>query len=125
MLCFVTNNFALDPATIALLYKYRWQIELFFKWIKQHLRVTAFYGTSANAVMIQIYTAFISFCMLALAADAFRYEGSLYEFSNMMGVSLTEKEYMADLLARSAKPVETLRSYYEPTLFDFNERILL
>ena len=125
VLCFVTNNFALDPATIALLYKYRWQIELFFKWIKQHLRVTAFYGTSANAVMIQIYTAFISFCMLALAADALRYEGSLYEFSNMMGVSLTEKEHMADLLARSAKPMEALRSYYEPTLFDFNERILL
>ena len=121
MLCFLTNNFEVDPATIALLYRYRWQIELFFKWIKQHLRVTPFYGTSANAVMIQIYTAFICFCMFALAADALRYGGSLYEFSNMMSVSLTEREHMADLLAKSAKPVEMLRLYEEPTLFDFNK----
>ena len=67
-LCGFKDNFELDAATIALLYKYRWQIEFFFKWVKQHLRITAFYGTSANAVMIQIYTAFIAFCVIALAA---------------------------------------------------------
>lgn len=125
VLCFVTNNFEVDAATIALLYKYRWQIEMFFKWIKQHLRITAFYGTSANAVMIQIYTALISFCMLALAADSLRYEGSLYEFSNIMSVSLTEREYMADLLARFDKPLETGGKYYEPWLFDFDKMSLL
>lgn len=125
LLCFVTNNFEVDATTIALLYKYRWQIELFFKWIKQHLRVTAFYGISANAVMIQIYTALISFCMLAMAANALRYEGSLYEFSNIMSVSLTEKVYMADLLARFDKPLETVRQYYEPSLFDFGKMPLI
>lgn len=98
---------------------------MFFKWIKQHLRITAFYGTSANAVMIQIYTALISFCMLALAADSLRYEGSLYEFSNIMSVSLTEREYMADLLARFDKPSETDGKYYEPWLFDFDKMSLL
>lgn len=125
VLCFVTNNFEVDAATIALLYQYRWQIELFFKWIKQHLRVTSFYGTSANAVMIQIYTAFISLCMLAMAADAWGYAGSLYEFSNIMSVSLTEKVYMVDFLARYVKPTETKEKYYEPTLFDFDNMSLL
>lgn len=125
VLCFVTNNFEVDAATIALLYQYRWQIELFFKWIKQHLRVTSFYGTSANAVMIQIYTAFISLCMLAMAADAWGYAGSLYEFSNIMSVSLTEKVYMVDLLARYVKLTETKEKYYEPTLFDFDNMSLL
>lgn len=100
LLSFVTNNFDFDAATIALLYKYRWQIELFFKWIKQHLRITVFYGTSANAVMIQIYIAFIAFSMLALAADAQQYKESLYEFANMMSVSLTEKIHLQDLLSR-------------------------
>ena len=125
VLCFVTNNFEVDAATIALLYQYRWQIELFFKWIKQHLRVTSFYGTSANAVMIQIYTAFISLCMLAMTADAWGYAGSLYEFSNIMSVSLTEKVYMVDLLARYVKLTETKEKYYEPTLFDFDNMSLL
>lgn len=52
---FMTNNFDIPPTTVAFLYKYRWQIELFFKWMKQHMRIVSFYGTSANAVMIQIY----------------------------------------------------------------------
>lgn len=97
---FVTNNFVVEASTIALLYKYRWQIELFFKWIKQHLRITAFYGTSANAVMIQIYTAFVSFCSLALAADGQDFKGTLYEFANIVSVSLTEKCHLCDLLIR-------------------------
>ena len=69
VLDFVSNNFDIDAENIALIYRYRWQIELFFKWIKQHLRVTSFYGTSANAVMIQIYVAFTTFCMLAMTAS--------------------------------------------------------
>lgn len=104
---FMTNNFELPAATIALLYKYRWQIELFFKWIKQHLRINAFYGTSANAVMIQIYTAVTSFCILALAADAAGFEGSLYDFYNMVSVSLTEKVLLKDIIHRYVKVTET------------------
>ena len=88
---FLTNNFKLPAEKVALLYKYRWNIEVFFKWIKQHLRINSFYGTSANAIMIQIYTAFIAYCILALAADAISYKGSLYDFANMISVSLTEK----------------------------------
>lgn len=101
---FVTNNFVMDAAIIALLYRYRWQIELFFRWIKQHLRITSFFGTTANAVMSQIYIALISFCLLALAADQVGHKGSIYEFSNIMSVSLTEKILLKDLMERYQNP---------------------
>lgn len=119
VLKFVTNNTMLDAATVALLYKYRWQIELFFKWIKQHLRITTFYGTSANAVMSQIYIAFATYCMLALAADASNHKGTLYEFTNMMSVSLTEKIMLKDLIARYNKESHIDKNNIEPSLFDF------
>lgn len=118
-LTFLTNNFKIDAATIALLYRYRWQIELFFKWIKQHLRINYFYGTSANAVMIQVYTALIAYCMLASAADAADYKGTLYEFCNLMSVSLTEKTWLADLIQRSENQMTQPVSIQMPTLFDF------
>lgn len=119
IIVFVTNNFTLDAATIALLYQYRWQIELFFKWIKQHLRIEAFYGTSANAVMIQIYTAVVTYCLLAISADAVKFHGSLYEFANLMSVSLTEKTYLIDLIKRYQKPPLTDNKYKELSIFDF------
>ena len=97
---FLTNNFELPAETIAVLYKERWQIEMFFKWIKQHLRIVHFYGTSPNAVMIQIYTAITAYCAIAMAAEACGFEGSLYDFSNMVSVSLTERIWMAELTNR-------------------------
>lgn len=100
VLKFLTNNFEIDAATIALLYKYRWEIELFFKWIKQHLRIVAFYGTSANAVMIQIYVGLITFCALALLSDSQKFKGSLYDLTNILSVALTEKCHISDLLNR-------------------------
>ena len=124
LLDFVSNNFELDAATIALLYKYRWQIEFFFKWVKQHLRITAFYGTSANAVMIQIYTAFIAFCVIALVADAFKYEGSLYDFSNMISVSLTEKAYLRDLIERSYLEVKEIPEDGQLSLFNLDKMLI-
>ena len=90
----------MDAATIALLYKYRWQIELFFRWIKQHLQIKSFYGTSPNAVMTQIYIAFISYCILAIAAEEVGFNGSIYEFANIISVSLTEKIILKDLIKR-------------------------
>jgi hypothetical protein len=63
---FLTNNFELSAVHIALLYKNRWQVELFFKWIKQHLKIKCFWGTSENAVRIQIYTAIISYCLVSI-----------------------------------------------------------
>lgn len=118
---FLTNNFKLPAETIALLYKYRWNIEVFFKWIKQHLRINSFYGTSANAIMIQIYTAFIAYCILALAADAISYKGSLYDFANMISVSLTEKVYIKELIDRYQEPNEEKEKSILPSLFDFDK----
>ena len=118
---FLTNNFKLPAETVALLYKYRWNIEVFFKWIKQHLRINSFYGTSANAIMIQIYTAFIAYCVLALAADAISYKGSLYDFANMISVSLTEKVYIKDLIDRYQEPNEEKEKSILPSLFDFDK----
>lgn len=117
---FLTNNFELDAATIALLYKYRWQIELFFKWIKQHLRITTFYGTSGNAVMIQIYVGYITYCMLALAADAQQFKGSLYELGCIMSVSLTERVHISDLLKRMGNPIGHYNDDIQGSLFDFD-----
>ena len=97
---FMTNNFDVPAKTVAMLYKYRWQIELFFKWVKQHLRIISFYGTSANAVMMQIYTALTAFCLLALAGRAVGYKGSLYDFSNLVSVSLTERVPLKELVCR-------------------------
>lgn len=121
VLAFVSNNFDLDAATIALLYRYRWNIEVFFKWIKQHLRITSFYGTSANAVAIQIYIAFIVFCMLAMASDAIAHKGSLYEFANMMSVALTEKVYLQDLIKRYDAGLIQETLVKQPSLFDFDK----
>lgn len=118
VISFVSNNFDLDAATIALLYHYRWQIELFFRWIKQHLRVTSFYGTSANAVMIQLYTAYITFCTLAVATESCGFKGSLYEFSNMVSVSLTEKIMLTDLVKRYFTINDSPNQTDYPSLFD-------
>lgn len=116
---FLTNNFKLPAEKVALLYKYRWNIEVFFKWIKQHLRINSFYGTSANAMMIQIYTAFTAYCVLALVADAISYKGSLYDFANMISVSLTEKVYVRDLIVRYQELNEEKGKPLLPSLFDF------
>ena len=119
VLKFVTNNFELDAATVALLYRYRWHIELFFKWIKQHLRVECFYGTSANAVMIQIYTAVATYCLLAKAADAIKFKGSLYEFANMVSVSLTEKRWLKEMAGEMSSGTGGQTVEQHPSLFDF------
>ena len=97
LMMFLTNNFILPPSIIALLYRYRWEIETFFRWIKQHLRIESFFGTSANAVMIQIYIAVTVFCALSLAVDDLKFEGSLYDFSRLLSTSLTEKVWLRDL----------------------------
>lgn len=117
---FLTNNFDMDASTIALMYRYRWQIELFFKWIKQHLRITSFYGTSANAVMIQIYVGYIAYCMLALAADSQQYRGSLYDFGCIMSVSLTERIHLSDLLRRMENSIEESNQILQGNLFDLD-----
>jgi hypothetical protein len=89
---FLTNNFDLSPLTIARLYKQRWQVELFFKWIKQHLRIKAFYGTSENAVKTQIWTAVAIYVLVAIVKKRLGLKPSLYTILQILSVSLFEKE---------------------------------
>ncbi len=88
---FITNNFSLPSTTIANLYKQRWQVELFFKWIKQHLRIKSFYGTSSNAVKTQIWIAVSSFVLLAIIKKRLKIKHSLYTFLKVISISIFEK----------------------------------
>jgi len=90
-LVFLTNNFALDAKTIADLYRTRWQIELFFKWIKQHLRIKAFYGTSENAVKTQIWSAVSVYLLVAIARKRLAVQANLYTILQVLSVTLLEK----------------------------------
>ena len=91
MLIFLTNNTALDAATICALYKCRWQVELFFKWIKQHLRIKRFLGTSENAVKAQIWAAIATYVLIAIVKKELGIEASLYTFLQILSVSIFEK----------------------------------
>ena len=88
---FLTNNFVLPALTIAQLYKARWQIELFFKWIKQHLRIKAFYGTSENAVKTQIWIAVCVYVLVAIVKKRLSLDHSLYTILQILSVGLFEK----------------------------------
>jgi hypothetical protein len=95
---FLTNNFDLEARQIALLYKNRWQIELFFKWIKQHLKIKSFWGTTENAVRIQIYTAITTYCLVSIIAKDLKVERSTYEILQILGISLLDKTPVNELL---------------------------
>ena len=90
-LVFLTNNFALPAATICALYKARWQVELFFKWIKQHLRIKKFYGTSENAVKSQIWIAVSVYVLVAIVKKRLNLDASLYTLLQILSVTLFEK----------------------------------
>ena len=88
---FLTNNFALPAVTIALIYKSRWQVELFFKWIKQHLRIKKFYGTSENAVKTQIWIAVSTYVLVAIVRKRLGVDASLYKILQILSLTLFEK----------------------------------
>ena len=98
--CFVyyTNNFMLKAKDIALLYKYRWQVELFFKWIKQHLQVKRFWGESENAVRIQIHIAIITYCLIAIIEHEFKVGRPVFEVMRILGKSALTTDSIQDLL---------------------------
>jgi hypothetical protein len=96
---FLTNNFVLPALTIAKLYKCRWQIELFFKWIKQHLRIKAFYGTSDNAVKTQIWIAVSTYVLVAIIRKRLHLELNLYTILQILSVTLFEKVPLDQLFA--------------------------
>jgi hypothetical protein len=95
---FLTNNFELSSEQVAFLYKNRWQIELFFKWIKQHLKIKSFWGTSENAVRIQVYSAIITYCLVAIVGTKLKIERSTYEILQVLGISLLDKTPVKELL---------------------------
>src|SRR3989339_803135 len=97
-LTFLTNNFILHALLVARLYKERWQIELFFKWIKQHLRIKSFYGTSQNAVKTQIWIAVSVYLLVAIAKKKLKLELSLYTFLQILSVSIFEKTPILQLV---------------------------
>lgn len=101
---FLTNNFLLDALTIAELYRARWKIELFFKWLKQHLRIKSFYGTSFNAVATQIWIALAVFVLVAIARKELKLEASLYTMLQILSVTLFEKEPINQVLLERQRP---------------------
>jgi IS4 transposase len=94
---FLTNNFVIPPTTVADIYRRRWQIELFFKWIKQHLRITAFFGTSPNAVKTQIWIAVAVYVLVAILKKRLALEASLYTILQMLSVTIFEKTQLDQL----------------------------
>ncbi|MBK7745247.1 MAG: IS4 family transposase [Betaproteobacteria bacterium] len=100
-LVFLTNNTTLPPLTIAALYKSRWQVELFFKWIKQHLRIKRFYGTTENAVKTQIWSAVAVYVLVAIVKKELHLEPSLYTLLQILSVTLFEKMPLQQALADS------------------------
>ncbi|MDQ2945897.1 MAG: IS4 family transposase, partial [Acidobacteriota bacterium] len=101
---FLTNNFTLPALTIAQIYKARWQVELFFKWIKQHLRIKAFYGTSENAVKTQIWIAVSVYVAVAIIRKRLGLEVSLYQILQILSVTLFEKSRKCPFYRRSKHP---------------------
>jgi len=109
-LVFLTNNTALPALTIAALYKSRWQVELFFKWVKQHLRIKRFYGTSENAVKTQIWTAVSVYVLVAIVKKELHLDASLYTLLQIISVTAFEKMPLQQALTENANPSSNLIS---------------
>ena len=116
-LIFLTNNFSLPPLTIAKLYRSRWQVELFFKWIKQHLRIKSFYGTSENAVKSQIWIAVSVYVLVAIMKKRLDLQPSLYTILQVLSVSTLEKTPISQLFTKPDYECETYDNYNQLNLF--------
>jgi len=115
---FLTNNFELDALTIAMLYKDRWQIELFFKWIKQHLKIKKFWGQSENAVKTQIWIAVCTYLTVAIIKRQLKTDKSLYEILQILSVSAFDKTPVNQLLMSNDLQLENNEIHNQLTLFD-------
>jgi len=118
-LVFLTNNTALPPLTIAALYKSRWQVELFFKWIKQHLRIKRFLGTSENAVRTQIWCALATYVLIAIVRKELRLDASLYTCLQILSLSLFEKIPVSQALSLHQSQTPDHDAHNQLNLFDF------
>ena len=115
---FLTNNFVLPALTIADLFHCRWQIELFFKWIKQHLKIKRFYGTSENAVKTQIWIAVSVYVLVAIIKKQLKIDLTLYTFLQILSVTLFEKVHILQLVTNSRKLIHDNESCNQLNLFD-------
>jgi len=115
---FLTNNFVLPALTIAQIYKSRWQVELFFKWIKQHLRIKSFYGTNENAVKTQIWIAVSVYVLVAIVRKRLALDKSLYQILQILSVTVFEKEPILQVLEASNSESELLVDTNQLSLFD-------
>ena len=115
---FLTNNFTLPALTIAKIYKSRWQVELFFKWIKQHLKIKTFYGTSENAVKTQIWIAVSVYVLVAIVRKRLSLEASLYQILQILSVTLFEKTPIIRALQASDFENDSTGSDNQLILFD-------
>ena len=115
---FLTNNFVCSAQTIADLYRYRWQIELFFKWIKQHLRIKTFFGTSENAVKTQIWIAVSVYVLVAIIKKRLKIETSLYNILQVLSLTLFEKIPLIQLLDKSNNNPKFIENDIQLNLFD-------
>jgi transposase len=116
---FLTNNFTLDALTIAHLYKCRWQVELFFKWIKQHLRIKAFFGTSENAVKTQIWIAISAYVLVAIVKKELKLDRSLNDILQIVSLGLFEKTPVFQALSPQIAQKATSPRHNQLKLFDF------
>ena len=118
-LVFLTNNTSLPPLTVAALYKSRWQVELFFKWIKQHLRIKRFLGTSENAVKTQIWCAVSTYVLIAIVKKELHLNASLYTLLQILSVSVFEKTLISCALQPDTTRATTPQPGNQLILFDF------
>jgi hypothetical protein len=117
-LIFLTNNFTLSAFTIAQLYRCRWQVELFFRWIKQHLRIKAFYGTSENALKTQIWIAISIYVLVAIIKKRLNLHGSLYRILQILSVNVFEKTPILEALSDADDQNASEESCNQFTLFE-------
>ena len=118
-LIFLTNNTALPALTICALYKSRWQVELFFKWIKQHLRIKHFLGTSENAVKTQVWCAVATYVLIAIVKKELQLDASLYTCLQILSVSVFEKTEVSCALQPDRSQPEPPTTANQLILFDF------
>jgi len=117
-LIFLTNNFALPALTITQLYRQRWQIELFFKWIKQHLRIKSFFGTSENAVKTQVWIAVFAYVLVAIVKKRLNLTASLYEILQILSLTMFEQMPLDQLLSKNLRDENSLDAANQLNLFD-------
>lgn len=115
---FLTNNFALPALTITQLYRLRWRVELFFKWIKLHLRIKAFFGTTENAVKTQIWIAVSVYVLVAIVKKRLNYSASLYEMLQILSVTMFERMPINQLLSQQPQALGSATFAQQLSLFE-------